>query len=206
MKTMLAALQREVSAASFALPVQPFSTNCGLWLNRVKALTVTLVKELRSMQKKMQEATRREKEIEKELEVVRTLKMKQNAVALEKEKKVNEVLVNKWTEEEKEMLAKCASVSEMMEEVVGEEEAKAMRECVAEVYALLDLVGVSYTLSEEKKKAVEKLIGRCREAKRKETGLRGRWRMMCSACGNKEATGKTGEQEEGEGAAEMEGN
>ena len=81
--------------------------------------------------------------------------------------------MGKWAEEEKEMLGKCASVSEMLE-VMGEEEVKAMGECVAEVYALLDVVGVGYTLSEEKKRVVGKLIGCWREAKRKETGLCGR--------------------------------
>ena len=83
--------------------------------------------------------------------------------------------VGKWAEEEKEMLGKCTSVSDMLE-VMGEEEVKAMGECVAEVYALLDVVGVGYTLSEEKKRVVAKLIGCWREAKRKETGLCGRVR------------------------------
>lgn len=205
MKIMLAALQREVSGIS-SLPAVSFATNCGIWLNRVKGLTMTLVKESRLTQKKTQEVMRRNEEIEKELAIVRSLRMKQNAMDLEKEKKVNEVLLSKWMEEEKEMIAKCGSVGEMMEQALGEEEVTALRECVAEVYALLEVVGVSYTLSEEKKKVVEKLIGCCREAKRKETGLCGRWRMMCSACGKEEATGETGEQEAGEGAAEMEGN
>lgn len=173
MKTMVAALQREVSATPFASPSLSFSANCAQWLGEVKVLTTTVVKEVRGTRKKLQEAAKRNEEIEKELAIVRSLRMKQNAADLEKEKKVNEVVLGKWSEEEKEMLGKCTSVSEMLE-VMGEEEVKAMGECVAEVYALLDVVGVGYTLSEEKKRVVAKLIGCWREAKRKETGLCGR--------------------------------
>lgn len=205
MKVMLGALQREVSGTP-SLPAVSFVTNCGIWLNRVKVLTMTLVKESRLTQKKMQEVMRRNEEIEKELAIVRSLRMKQNAMDLEKEKSVNEVLLSKWMEEEKEMIAKCGSVDEMVEQAMGEEEVKAMCECVAEVYALLEVVGVSYTLGEEKKKVVEKLIGCYREAKRKETGLCGGCRMTCSASGKEAEAGETGEQEAGEGAAEMEGN
>ena len=50
-----------------------------------------------------------------------------------------------------------------------EEDMKDVMECIAGIYAVLDVVGVEYALPEEQKNRLGKMIARAREAKRKET-------------------------------------
>ena len=114
---------------------------------------------------------------------------------------MNDVLISKWEEEERELREACAALVPMMEVIVCgeksvmevvvggenvtegvvgggknmtkrtvlEEETRDVMECIAGIYAVLDVVGVEYTLPEEQKNRLWKMIARAREAKRKET-------------------------------------
>lgn len=183
-------LQSEVTPTSPS-PSASYATNRAVWLREVNQFATKVGVQLRGVERKRKETERKNETIEQDLVIVRALKMRQNCADLEKEKGVNDVLISKWKEEERELREACAALVPMMEVVVGggknmtegvvggeknaikravhEEETRDVMECIAGIYAVLDVVGVEYTLPEEQKNRLGKMIARAREAKRKET-------------------------------------
>lgn len=183
-------LQSEVTSTSPS-PSASYATNRAVWLREVNQFATRIGAQLRGVERKRKEAEKKNETIEQDLVIVRALKMRQNCADLEKEKGVNDVLIGKWKEEERELREACAALVPMMEVVVGggknmtegvvcgeknaikravhEEETRDVMECIAGIYAVLDVVGVEYTLPEEQKNRLGKMIARAREAKRKET-------------------------------------
>lgn len=183
-------LQSEVTPTSPS-PSASYATNRAVWLREVNQFATRIGAQLRGVERKRKEAEKKNETIEQDLVIVRALKMRQNCADLEKEKGVNDVLIGKWKEEERELREACAALVPMMEVVVGggknmtegvvggeknaikravlEEETRDVMECIAGIYAVLDVVGVEYTLPEEQKNRLGKMIARAREAKRKET-------------------------------------
>ena len=190
MTTARSILQSEVTPTSPS-PSASYATNRAVWLREVNQFATRIGAQLRGVERKRKEAEKKNETIEQDLVIVRALKMRQNCADLEKEKGVNDVLIGKWKEEERELREACAALVPMMEVVVGgeksvregvmggeknaikravhEEETKDVMECIAGIYAVLDVVGVEYTLPEEQKNRLGKMIARAREAKRKET-------------------------------------
>ena len=201
MTTARSILQSEVTPTSPS-PSASYATNRAVWLREVSQFATRIRAHLRGVEGKRKEAERKNETIEQDLVIVRALKMRQNCADLEKEKGVNDVLIGKWKEEERELREACAALVPMMkvvvceekgvtegvvygeknatEGVVGggknmtkrtvlEEETRDVMECIAGIYAVLDVVGVEYTLPEEQKNRLGKMIARAREAKRKET-------------------------------------
>ena len=190
MTTAHSILQSEVTPTSPS-PSASYATNRAVWLREVNQFATRIGAQLRGVERKRKEAEKKNETIEQDLVIVRALKMRQNCADLEKEKGVNDVLIGKWKEEERELREACAALVPMMECVVGgeksategvvcgeknaikravhEEETKDVMECIAGIYAVLDVVGVEYTLPEEQKNRLGKMIARAREAKRKET-------------------------------------
>lgn len=201
MTTARSILQNEVTPASPS-PSASYATNRAVWLREVNQFATRIGAHLRGVEGKRKEAERKNETIEQDLVIVRALKMRQNCADLEKEKGVNDVLIGKWKEEERELREACAALVPMMEVVVCgeksvkecvvcgekrategvvceeknttkhtalEEETRDVMECIAGIYAVLDVVGVEYTLPEEQKNRLGKMIARAREAKRKET-------------------------------------
>ena len=193
-------LQSEVTPTSPS-PSASYATNRAVWLREVNQFATKVGAQLRGVERKRKEAERKNETIEQDLVIVRALKMRQNCADLEKEKGVNDVLISKWEEEERELREACAALVPMMEVIVCgeksvmevvvggenvtegvvgggknmtkrtvlEEDTKDVMECIAGIYAVLDVVGVEYTLPEEQKNRLGKMIARAREAKRKET-------------------------------------
>ena len=183
-------LQSEVTSTSPS-PSASYATNRAVWLREVNQFATRIGAQLRGVERKRKEAEKKNETIEQDLVIVRALKMRQNCADLEKEKGVNDVLIGKWKEEERELREACAALVPMMEVVVGggknmtegvvcgeknaikravhEEETRDVMECIAGIYAVLDVVGVEYALPEEQKNRLGKMIARAREAKRKET-------------------------------------
>ncbi len=183
-------LQSEVTPTSPS-PSASYATNRAVWLREVNQFATRIGAQLRGVERKRKETERKNETIDQDLVIVRALKMRQNCADLEKEKGVNDVLIGKWKEEERELREACAALVPMMEVVVGggknmtegvvggeknaikravlEEETRDVMECIAGIYAVLDVVGVEYTLPEEQKNRLGKMIARAREAKRKET-------------------------------------
>lgn len=194
-------LQSEVTPTSPS-PSASYATNRAVWLREVNQFATRIGAQLRGVERKRKEAEKKNETIEQDLVIVRALKMRQNCADLEKEKGVNDVLIGKWKEEERELREACAALVPMMEVVVGgeksvregvmggeksategvvcgeknttertvlEEDTKDVMECIAGIYAVLDVVGVEYALPEEQKNRLGKMIARAREAKRKET-------------------------------------
>ena len=190
MTTARSILQSEVTPTSPS-PSASYATNRAVWLREVNQFATRIGAQLRGVERKRKEAEKKNETIEQDLVIVRALKMRQNCADLEKEKGVNDVLIGKWKEEERELREACAALVPMMECVVGgekrategvvceeknttkhtalEEETRDVMECIAGIYAVLDVVGVEYTLPEEQKNRLGKMIARAREAKRKET-------------------------------------
>ena len=190
MTTARSILQNEVTPTSQS-PSASYATNRAVWLSEVSQFATKVGAQLRGVERTRKEAETKNETIEQDLVIVRALKMRQNGADLEKEKGVNDVLIGKWKEEERELREACATLVPMMEVVVGgeksvtegvicgeknaikravhEEETKDVMECIAGIYAVLDVVGVEYTLPEEQKNRLGKMIARAREAKRKET-------------------------------------
>lgn len=201
MTTARSILQSEVTPTSPS-PSASYATNRAVWLREVNQLVTRIGAQLRGVERKRKEAERKNETIDQDLVIVRALKMRQNCADLEKEKGVNDVLIGKWKEEERELREACAALVPMMEVVVGgeksvregvmggeksategvvcgeknttertvlEEDTKDVMECIAGIYAVLDVVGVEYALPEEQKNRLGKMIARAREAKRKET-------------------------------------
>lgn len=201
MTTARSILQSEVTPASPS-PSASYATNRAVWLREVSQFATRIRAHLRGVEGKRKEAERKNETIEQDLVIVRALKMRQNCADLEKEKGVNDVLISKWEEEERELREACAALVPMMEVIVcgeksvmevvvgggknmtegvvggeknaikravHEEETRDVMECIAGIYAVLDVVGVEYTLPEEQKNRLGKMIARAREAKRKET-------------------------------------
>ena len=182
-------------------PSASYATNRAVWLREVNQFATRIGAQLRGVERKRKEAEKKNETIEQDLVIVRALKMRQNCADLEKEKGVNDVLISKWEEEERELREACAALVPMMEVIVcgeksvmevvvggenvtegvvggeknaikravHEEETRDVMECIAGIYAVLDVVGVEYTLPEEQKNRLGKMIARAREAKRKET-------------------------------------
>lgn len=140
-----------------------------MWLKEASQFATKVGAHIRAVESKRKEAERKNETIEEDLVIVRTLKMKQNCADLEKEKSVNDVLIRKWEEEERELREACAALVPMMECTVCDDETKDGIECVAGIYAVLDVVGVEVALPEEQKNRLGKMIARVREAKRRET-------------------------------------
>lgn len=193
-------LQSEVTPTSPS-PSASYATNRAVWLREVNQFATRIGAQLRGVERKRKETERKNETIDQDLVIVRALKMRQNCADLEKEKGVNDVLISKWEEEERELREACAALVPMMEVIVcgeksvmevvvgGEnvtegvvgggknmtkrtvlkEETRDVMECIAGIYAVLDVVGVEYTLPEEQKNRLGKMIARAREAKRKET-------------------------------------
>lgn len=193
-------LQSEVTPTSPS-PSASYATNRAVWLREVNQFATRIGVQLRGVERKRKEAEKKNETIEQDLVIVRALKMRQNCADLEKEKGVNDVLIGKWEEEERELREACAALVPMMEVIVCgeksvmevvvggenvtegvvgggknmtkrtvlEEETRDVMECIAGIYAVLDVVGVEYTLPEEQKNRLGKMIARAREAKRKET-------------------------------------
>ena len=193
-------LQSEVTPTSPS-PSASYATNRAVWLREVNQFATRIGAQLRGVERKRKETERKNETIEQDLVIVRALKMRQNCADLEKEKGVNDVLISKWEEEERELREACAALVPMMEVIVCgeksvmevvvggenvtegvvgggknmtkrtvlEEETRDVMECIAGIYAVLDVVGVEYTLPEEQKNRLGKMIARAREAKRKET-------------------------------------
>ena len=193
-------LQSEVTPTSPS-PSASYATNRAVWLREVNQLGTRIGAHLRGVERKRKETERKNETIDQDLVIVRALKMRQNCADLEKEKGVNDVLISKWEEEERELREACAALVPMMEVIVCgeksvmevvvggenvtegvvgggknmtkrtvlEEETRDVMECIAGIYAVLDVVGVEYTLPEEQKNRLGKMIARAREAKRKET-------------------------------------
>ena len=201
MTTARSILQNEVTPASPS-PSASYATNRAVWLREVNQLVTRIGAQLRGVERKRKEAEKKNETIEQDLVIVRALKMRQNCADLEKEKGVNDVLISKWEEEERELREACAALVPMMEVIVcgeksvmecvvgggknmtegvvsgeknaikravHEEETRDVMECIAGIYAVLDVVGVEYALPEEQKNRLGKMIARAREAKRKET-------------------------------------
>lgn len=200
MTTARSILQSEVTPTSPS-PSASYATNRAVWLREVSQLVTRIGAHLRGVEKKRKEAEKKNETIDQDLVIVRALKMRQNCADLEKEKGVNDVLISKWEEEERELREACAALVPMMEVIVCgeksvmevvvggenvtegvvgggknmtkrtvlEEETRDVMECIAGIYAVLDVVGVEYTLPEEQKNRLGKMIARAREAKRKET-------------------------------------
>lgn len=190
MTTARSILQSEVTPTSPS-PSASYATNRAVWLREVNQFATKVGAQLRGVERKRKETERKNETIDQDLVIVRALKMRQNCADLEKEKGVNDVLISKWEEEERELREACAALVPMMEVVVGggknmtegvvggeknaikravhEEETRDVMECIAGIYAVLDVVGVEYTLPEEQKNRLGKMIARAREAKRKET-------------------------------------
>ena len=193
-------LQSEVTPTSPS-PSASYATNRAVWLREVNQFATRIGVQLRGVERKRKEAEKKNETIDQDLVIVRALKMRQNCADLEKEKGVNDVLISKWEEEERELREACAALVPMMEVIVCgeksvmevvvggenvtegvvgggknmtkrtvlEEETRDVMECIAGIYAVLDVVGVEYTLPEEQKNRLGKMIARAREAKRKET-------------------------------------
>lgn len=194
-------LQSEVTPTSPS-PSASYATNRAVWLREVNQFATKVGAQLRGVERKRKETERKNETIDQDLVIVRALKMRQNCADLEKEKGVNDVLIGKWEEEERELREACAALVPMMEVIVcgeksvmevvvgggknmtegvvggeknaikravHEEETRDVMECIAGIYAVLDVVGVEYTLPEEQKNRLGKMIARAREAKRKET-------------------------------------
>lgn len=194
-------LQSEVTPTSPS-PSASYATNRAVWLREVNQFATKVGAQLRGVERKRKETERKNETIDQDLVIVRALKMRQNCADLEKEKGVNDVLISKWEEEERELREACAALVPMMEVIVcgeksvmevvvcgeksategvvgggknmtkravHEEETRDVMECIAGIYAVLDVVGVEYTLPEEQKNRLGKMIARAREAKRKET-------------------------------------
>ena len=204
-------LQSEVTPTSPS-PSASYATNRAVWLREVNQFATKVGAQLRGVEGKRKETERKNETIDQDLVIVRALKMRQNCADLEKEKGVNDVLISKWEEEERELREACAALVPMMEVIVCgeksvkecvvcgeqsvmevvvggetvtegvvgggknmtkrtvlEEETRDVMECIAGIYAVLDVVGVEYTLPEEQKNRLGKMIARAREAKRKET-------------------------------------
>lgn len=193
-------LQSEVTSTSPS-PSASYATNRAVWLREVNQFATRIGAQLRGVERKRKETERKNETIDQDLVIVRALKMRQNCADLEKEKGVNDVLISKWEEEERELREACAALVPMMEVIVCgeksvmevvvggenvtegvvgggknmtkrtvlEEETRDVMECIAGIYAVLDVVGVEYTLPEEQKNRLGKMIARAREAKRKET-------------------------------------
>lgn len=200
MTTARSILQSEVTPTSPS-PSASYATNRAVWLREVNQFATRIGAQLRGVERKRKEAEKKNETIEQDLVIVRALKMRQNCADLEKEKGVNDVLISKWEEEERELREACAALVPMMEVIVCgeksvmevvvggenvtegvvgggknmtkrtvlEEETRDVMECIAGIYAVLDVVGVEYTLPEEQKNRLGKMIARAREAKRKET-------------------------------------
>ena len=200
MTTARSILQSEVTSTSPS-PSASYATNRAVWLREVNQLVTRIGAHLRGVERKRKETERKNETIDQDLVIVRALKMRQNCADLEKEKGVNDVLISKWEEEERELREACAALVPMMEVIVCgeksvmevvvggenvtegvvgggknmtkrtvlEEETRDVMECIAGIYAVLDVVGVEYTLPEEQKNRLGKMIARAREAKRKET-------------------------------------
>ena len=193
-------LQSEVTPTSPS-PSASYATNRAVWLREVNQFATKVGAQLRGVERKRKETERKNETIDQDLVIVRALKMRQNCADQEKEKGVNDVLISKWEEEERELREACAALVPMMEVIVCgeksvmevvvggenmtegvvggeknaikravlEEETRDVMECIAGIYAVLDVVGVEYTLPEEQKNRLGKMIARAREAKRKET-------------------------------------
>lgn len=193
-------LQSEVTPTSPS-PSASYATNRAVWLREVNQFATRIGAQLRGVERKRKEAEKKNETIDQDLVIVRALKMRQNCADLEKEKGVNDVLISKWEEEERELREACAALVPMMEVIVCgeksvmevvvggenvtegvvgggknmtkrtvlEEETRDVMECIAGIYAVLDVVGVEYTLPEEQKNRLGKMIARAREAKRKKT-------------------------------------
>ena len=193
-------LQSEVTPTSPS-PSASYATNRAVWLREVNQFATRIGAQLRGVERKRKEAEKKNETIDQDLVIVRALKMRQNCAYLEKEKGVNDVLISKWEEEERELREACAALVPMMEVIVCgeksvmevvvggenvtegvvgggknmtkrtvlEEETRDVMECIAGIYAVLDVVGVEYTLPEEQKNRLGKMIARAREAKRKKT-------------------------------------
>lgn len=200
MTTARSILQSEVTPTSPS-PSASYATNRAVWLREVNQFATKVGAQLRGVERKRKETERKNETIDQDLVIVRALKMRQNCADLEKEKGVNDVLISKWEEEERELREACAALVPMMEVIVCgeksvmevvvggenvtegvvgggknmtkrtvlEEETRDVMECIAGIYAVLDVVGVEYTLPEEQKNRLGKMIARAREAKRKET-------------------------------------
>ena len=200
MTTARSILQSEVTPTSPS-PSASYATNRAVWLREVNQFATKVGAQLRGVERKRKETERKNETIDQDLVIVRALKMRQNCADLEKEKGVNDVLIGKWKEEERELREACAALVPMMEVIVCgeksvmevvvggenvtegvvgggknmtkrtvlEEETRDVMECIAGIYAVLDVVGVEYTLPEEQKNRLGKMIARAREAKRKET-------------------------------------
>ena len=200
MTTARSILQSEVTPTSPS-PSASYATNRAVWLREVNQFATKVGAQLRGVERKRKETERKNETIDQDLVIVRALKMRQNCADLEKEKGVNDVLISKWEEEERELREACAALVPMMEVIVcgeksvmevvvggenvtegvvgggknmtkrtvHEEETRDVMECIAGIYAVLDVVGVEYTLPEEQKNRLGKMIARAREAKRKET-------------------------------------
>lgn len=200
MTTARSILQSEVTPTSPS-PSASYATNRAVWLREVNQFATKVGAQLRGVERKRKETERKNETIDQDLVIVRVLKMRQNCADLEKEKGVNDVLISKWEEEERELREACAALVPMMEVIVCgeksvmevvvggenvtegvvgggknmtkrtvlEEETRDVMECIAGIYAVLDVVGVEYTLPEEQKNRLGKMIARAREAKRKET-------------------------------------
>ena len=190
MTTARSILQSEVTPTSPS-PSASYATNRAVWLSEVSQFATKVGAQLRGVERKRKEAEKKNETIDQDLVIVLALKMRQNCADLEKEKGVNDVLIGKWNEEERELREACAALVPMMECAVGgeksvmegavcgeknttkrtalEEDMKDVMECIAGIYAVLDVVGVEYALPEEQKNRLGKMIARAREAKRKET-------------------------------------
>lgn len=120
MTTARSILQSEVTPASPS-PSASYATNRAVWLREVSQFATRIRAHLRGVEGKRKEAERKNETIEQDLVIVRALKMRQNCADLEKEKGVNDVLIGKWKEEERELREACAALVPMMKVVVCEE-------------------------------------------------------------------------------------
>ena len=118
-------------------------------LQRCHQFAVAAVRQIRLARAKVQSLNHEIERLGGERDILQTLKLSRNVADVEKELKVNEVLVQRWSSEETTCLEQANHVEKEVAWIVTQYKLTARdKECVAHIYSLFSLAGISSSLKD----------------------------------------------------------
>ena len=137
-------------------------------LQQTHQFSLMTVKQIRHIRNEIDQIRRELEQIEKERTILHTLKLSRNLAEIEKAKKANEVLLQRWTHEEQDCVQKCSQIEREIAWVASHFNLyRPDQEHLAHIYSLFSLVGVSHTWRDFS--SISHLVDSFREADRART-------------------------------------
>lgn len=138
-------------------------------LQQTHQFALAAVKQIRHIRSEIEQLRKELEQNEKERTILQTLKLSRNLAEIEKAKKANEVMMQRWTHEEQDCVSKCSQIEREIAWVASHFNLyRPDQEHLAHIYALFSLVGVSPTWKEFA--SISRLVDSFREADRARTG------------------------------------